>query len=63
MRNKVFILNSRFKFYSKNNKQNNKEQMSYQGTETCHFDFEVKNKVKEPDTKFLLSHGNGRFDF
>ena len=32
--------------------------MSYQGTETCHFGFEVRNEVKEPETKFLLSHGN-----
>ena len=30
--------------------------MSYQGTETCRF--EVRNKVKEPEIKFLLSHGN-----
>ena len=32
--------------------------MSYQGTETCHFGFEVRDEVKEPEKKFLLSHGN-----
>ena len=31
--------------------------MSYHGTETCHFGFEVRNEVKGPETKFL-SHGN-----
>ena len=28
--------------------------MYYQGIETCRFGFEVKNEVKEPETKFLL---------
>ena len=37
--------------------------MSYQGTETCHFRFEVRNEVKEPEIKFLLSHGNLAFWF
>ena len=37
--------------------------MSYQGTETCRFGFEVRNEVKEPETKFLLSHGNLPFWF
>ena len=32
--------------------------MSYQGTETWLFGFEVRNEVKEPETKSLLSHGN-----
>ena len=38
--------------------QKNKEQVYYQGTETCRFGFEVRNKVKEPESKFLLNHGN-----
>ena len=37
--------------------------MSYQGTETCRSGFKVRNKVKEPETKFLLSHGNLLFWF
>ena len=37
--------------------------MFYQGTETCRFGFEVRNEVKEPETKFLLSHGNLPFWF
>ena len=32
--------------------------MSYEGIETCRFGFEVRNEVNEPETKFLLSHGN-----
>ena len=32
--------------------------MSYQGKEICRFGFEVRNKVKEPEIKFLLSQGN-----
>ena len=31
--------------------------MSHQGTETCHFGFEVRDEVKEPEKKFLVSHG------
>ena len=37
--------------------------MSYQGTETYCFGFEVTNEVKELETKFLLSHGNLLFWF
>ena len=37
--------------------------MFYQGTEICRFGFEVRNEVKEPETKFLLSHGNLQFWF
>ena len=37
--------------------------MSYQGTETCRFGFEVRNEVKEPETKFLLNQGNLLFWF
>ena len=37
--------------------------MSYHGTETCRFGFEVRNEVKEPETKFLLNHGNLLFWF
>ena len=37
--------------------------MSYQGTETCCFGFEVRNEVKEPETEFLLSHANLLFWF
>ena len=29
--------------------------MFYQGTETCHFGFEVRNEVKETEMKFLVS--------
>ena len=29
--------------------------MLYQGTENCCFGFEVRNEVKEPETKSLLS--------
>ena len=32
--------------------------MSYQGTETDCFGFEVRKEVKEPEKKFLLSHEN-----
>ena len=35
--------------------------MSYEGTETCRFGFEVRNEGKKTETKFLLSHGNSRF--
>ena len=45
-------------FIAINQAKKNKEQISYQGTETCHFGFEVRNEVEEPETKFLLSHGN-----
>ena len=34
--------------------QKNKKQMSYQGTETFRFGFEVRNEVKKPETKFLF---------
>ena len=37
--------------------------MFYQGTETCDFGFEVRNKVKEPETKLFLSHENFSFCF
>ena len=37
--------------------------MSYQGTETFRFGFEVRNEVKEPETKFLLNHRNLSFWF
>ena len=37
--------------------------MSYQGTKTYHFGFEVRNEVKEPETKVLLSHENLPFWF
>ena len=37
--------------------------MSYQSTETCRFGFELRNEVKEPETKFLLSHENLPFWF
>ena len=43
--------------------QKNKEQMSYQGAETCRFGFEVRNEVKEPETMFLLRHVNLLFWF
>ena len=37
--------------------------MSYQGTETCRFRFEVRNVLKKRETKFLSSHGNLPFWF
>ena len=37
--------------------------MSYEGTETGRFGFEVRNEVKLPETKFLLSHENFPFWF
>ena len=37
--------------------------MSNQGTLTYSFDFEVRNEVNEPETKFLLSNGNLPFWF
>ena len=37
--------------------------MPGQGTETSRFVLEVRDKVKEPETKFLLSHGNLLFWF
>ena len=40
------------------NQAKEQEQMSHQGTDTCHFGFKARNEVKEPETKFLLSHGN-----
>ena len=37
--------------------------MSYKGTKTCCFGFEVRNEVKEPEIMFLLSHENLPFWF
>ena len=37
--------------------------MSDHGTEICCFGFEVRKEVKEPETKFFLSHGNLPFWF
>ena len=37
--------------------------MSYQGTKTNRFGFEVRNEVKELETKVLLSHENLPFWF
>ena len=34
--------------------QKNKEQMSYQGTETCHFGFEVRNEVLVKSRKLAV---------
>ena len=45
------------------NQAKNKEQMPYQGIKTCHFGFEVRNEVKEAETKFLLNHRNLPFWF
>ena len=37
--------------------------MPYQGKETCCFGFQARSKGIEPETKFLLSHGNLLFWF
>ena len=37
--------------------------MSDHGTEICCFGFEVRKEVKEPETKFFLSHGSLPFWF
>ena len=41
----------------------NKKQRSYKVIETNGFSFKVRNEVKEPGTKFLLSHGHLPFWF
>ena len=62
-RNKICIKSQKFPVsnFIALNQGKNKEQMSYQGTETFRFFFKVRNNVKEPETKFLLCHGNLRF--
>ena len=37
--------------------------MSYQGTETFRFGFEVRNEVKKPETKFLFIQKNFALQF
>ena len=49
--------NSRFKFYSLKTSKRTRNKR-YQGTELAVLVFEVRNEVKEPETKFLLSHEN-----